>query len=228
MDANLELRAIVFDMDGVLVDSQRHWSRVQNFFLDEILGSWTAEDQVKIIGLSMPDVYELLVRDYGLQKSYQELVSYYESLAEQIYCEESSLLPGVRELLETLNEEGLPMAVASSSPRSWVEMAVGHFSLSSSFKLCLGSEDVNSKAKPAPDIYQLACKRLGFKPEECLAFEDSDKGIASAKAAGMVCLGIRNGFNEEQGLKNADLVFNSFQELTLEKVKKIFSGTCQA
>jgi HAD superfamily hydrolase (TIGR01509 family) len=196
-------------MDGVLVDSELHWKQVEGYFLHSLVPGWLPEDQEKIIGLSVHSVYEMLVADYGLKSTKEAFLKRYHDMAREIYQKRVSLIKPFPHLLKVLKEHGVPTALASSSPRLWIGMMLDRFNLGDSFDVVISADELAGKGKPAPDIYLLTARRLDVEPEECLVIEDSRNGVLSAKAAGMYCIGFRNGFNEEQDLSEADEVGES-------------------
>jgi HAD superfamily hydrolase (TIGR01509 family) len=217
-------RAVIFDMDGVLIDSELHWKAVEGYFLKSLVPGWTAEDQTRIIGLSLHNVHAMLVKEYGMQASAEEFFRQYHGMAREIYMERISLIEPFPQLLETLSEGEVPVALASSSPRPWIEMMLSRFSLHSRFRVVVSADELEGKGKPAPDIYLLTARRLEVEPAECIVIEDSRNGAVSAKAAGMYCIGFRNGFNDEQELSAADVVLDSAQEIS-EKVLALLADT---
>ncbi len=210
------IQAVIFDMDGVLVDSEVHWKKVENEFLGGIVPGWSAEDQRGILGMSAYDVHALLVERYGATLSRQEYVEYYIGMAREIYGEHSRLIAGALQSIESFHRARMPLALASSSPHDWIGIVLDRFELRRFFPVVVSSDDVGGKGKPAPDIYLLTAEKLGVAPEHCAAIEDSTKGIASAKAAGMFCAGFRNGFNDNQSLDEADAVLEKLGEFVPE------------
>ena len=205
--------AVIFDMDGVIVDSEIHWKTTEGFFLQSLIPSWRAKDQDKIIGLGVLDLYALLVDTYYLQKTQQEFLEIYQQMANEIYGQKVSLIAGFRELLTALNTNHIPVALASSSPTSWINIMLERFSLRDSFQVVVSADELKGEGKPSPAIYLLTASRLGILPERCVAIEDSKNGVLSAKNAQMFCVGFRNGFNNEQDLSRADVIIHHFGEL---------------
>ena len=148
-----------------------------------------------------------------------EFLDAYDEMAIDIYKKSSNLLPNVLDFLVLLKDAGHTLALASSSPRLWVSMAVERFDLLPFFKVTVSASEIGCKGKPAPDIYLYTAEQLQKKPAECLAIEDSKNGVISAKKAGMKCIGLRNGFNEEQDLSRADLVVSNFGERSLDVIR---------
>ena len=205
--------AVIFDMDGVIVDSEIHWKTTEGFFLQSLIPGWSAKDQDKIIGLGVLDLYALLVDTYYLQKTQQEFLEIYQQMANEIYGQKVSLIAGFRELLTALNTNHIPVALASSSPTSWINIMLERFSLRDSFQVVVSADELKGEGKPSPAIYLLTASRLGILPERCVAIEDSKNGVLSAKNAEMFCVGFRNGFNNEQDLSRADVIIHDFGEL---------------
>jgi len=214
----LIMDAVIFDMDGVIVDSEIHWKTTEGFFLQSLIPGWSAKDQDKIIGLGALDLYALLVDTYYLQKTQQEFLEIYQQMANEIYGQKVSLIAGFRELLTALNTNHIPVALASSSPTSWINIMLERFSLRYSFQVVVSADELKGEGKPSPAIYLLTSSRLGIRPERCVAIEDSKNGVLSAKNAEMFCVGFRNGFNHEQDLSNADMIIHHFAEFDWKKL----------
>ncbi|HEX6480601.1 MAG TPA: HAD family hydrolase [Ktedonobacteraceae bacterium] len=205
--------AVIFDMDGVIVDSEVHWKTTEGFFLQSLVPAWNINDQDKIIGLAVHDVYKMLVETYQLQKTKAQFLELYQEMANEIYGQKVALIEGFTELLSDLNKHNIPVALASSSPKTWIDIVLQRFDLLKSFKVVVSADELGGNGKPSPAIYLLTAKRLGVNPERCIAIEDSKNGVLSAKNAGMFCIGLRNGFNDEQNLSRADMVIHHFGEL---------------
>jgi len=205
--------AVIFDMDGVLVDSEVHWRKVEHEFLAELVPGWSETDQQRILGMSAYDVHSLLVEKYGLKKTRDEYVDHYRLMARRIYGERSSLLEGAAESLEQLHRARITLGLASSSPHDWIGIVLDRFGFRQYFKAVISSDDVGGKGKPLPGIYLHAAAQIDYPPSRCVAIEDSRKGVQSAKAAGMKCVGLRNGFNGEQNLSAADYIVQTLRDL---------------
>jgi len=212
---------VIFDMDGVLVDSEKHWAMAEAEFLAIRIPAPHDEYHRGIVGMSISEIYDHLKSRYNMEMEKMEFLDAYDDMAVDIYKKSSNLLPNVMDFLVLLRNEGYTLALASSSPRFWVSMAVERFELEPFFKVTVSASEIKCKGKPAPDIYLYTAEQLGKKPAECMAIEDSRNGVISAKEAGMKCIGLRNGFNEEQDLSQVDLVIHNFQELTLDVIEKL-------
>lgn len=207
------LDAIVFDMDGVMVDSEFQWKLAEGEFFGELVPSWTDAHHERIVGLSPVDCYKFLRDQYGMKRSQAEFMQLCDAMARRIYTERVSVAPGLFEFLDAAREKAVPLAIASSSPRAWIELVLSRFGLSARFSAVAAGDEVNGRTKPHPDLYALAVSRLGKAPARCLAIEDSSVGVRAAKAAGLVCAAYRNGSNTGQDLSAADLTFDAFGSL---------------
>jgi HAD superfamily hydrolase (TIGR01509 family) len=210
--------AVIFDMDGVIVDSEIHWKTTEGYFLQSLLPAWSANDQDKIIGLGVLDLYALLVNTYHLQQTKEQFLEFYQEMANEIYGQKVSLIDGFKELLSALNTNTIPVALASSSPTSWINIMLERFSLRDSFQAVVSADELAGQGKPSPAIYLLTATRLGVSPNRCIAVEDSKNGVLYAKNAGMFCVGFRNGFNDEQDLSRADMIIHHFAEFDWQKL----------
>jgi len=212
---------VIFDMDGVLIDSEIHWKEIQSDFLRGIIPSWSEEDQVQLIGLSAHDVYRRLVDHYQLSMTMQEYFSYYKDITAEIYGRRCNMLPGSFELLEHLKEKNIQVSLASSSPHAWIDIVLARFELSTFFNFVVSADDLGGVGKPDPGIYLKTAELMKVEPSQCLAIEDSSKGVTSAVSAGMTCIAIRNGFNDHQDLSLAHEIITSFEgvsEFSLSRV----------
>ena len=123
-------------------------------------------------------------------------------------------------LLTALRQRGVRTAVASSSRRAWIQKVLARLGLEDQFDAAAAGDEV-PRAKPAPDVYLLAARRLGTAPETCVALEDSQNGVRSAKAAGMVCIAVPSPLTRQLDFSEADLVVGSLEEVTPETIAAI-------
>ena len=210
-------------MDGVLVDSERHWEMLEGEFFRSLVGRWSSADQARITGVSVHDVYRLLTEEFGLQQPKEEFLALYQRIADLIYMERVSLIEGAPELLASLRREGVRLALASSSPMSWIEMVLDRFGLRDTFEVVVSADELEGgEGKPSPAIYLRTAEKLGLDPRRCVAIEDSRHGVVSAKRAGMLCVGLRNGFNDGQDLSAADLVVRSLTQLDARSLRNLY------
>lgn len=193
--------AVCFDMDGVVVDSERHWIPLEN---DHIFPAAVdaAVEAEEISGMNVEDLYDHLDAEYGTTIGPEEFVGMYDDTAEELYTERADLMLGFPDLVEWLEDNGVATALVSSSPHRWIDLVLERFDLA--FDAVVSAEDVDGHGKPAPDIYRLAADRLGVAPSRCVAVEDSTAGATAATRAGMYCLGYRESHRTEADLSPAD------------------------
>lgn len=209
-------KAIIFDLDGVILDSETHWPETNVRIMAEILPDrpWTKHDDRRIVGHSLERVHTLLVDEYALK---MDVIAYRDVVwkhADHIYDELAGPMPGVVALIEREHTLGTPMAVASSNERPRIDAALRRLGLDGYFRAIRGIDDVGGKAKPDPTVYLAAAAALGIAPAECIAIEDSPSGIKAAKAAGMACIALRSGHNDTHDLSPADAIVAHLDELT--------------
>lgn len=206
-------RAVVFDMDGLLLDTELLWHTAEIELFRRHGREFTWDDKMAVIGTSFETtaVYfaERLGRPLAEGRALVEEMTdlMYEQLQRQVDAR-----PGAVELVERLRGR-LPLALASNSPNRLVEAALRAADLTAAFDAVVTSDDV-ANPKPAPDVYLEACRRLGVAPEDALALEDSPSGIAAAKAAGLACIAVPQ--FAEADVSAADRVIDSLEELLAE------------
>lgn len=204
--------AVIFDMDGVLVDSVAHKHRAfERFFLDDLELTGVSMDE--LIGLSIDDKYALLAANAGLELDESEFHTRVDENIDEIYLERVELLPVLDDVVATLEERGLKTGLASAAKRRWVDLVARRFELDDSFDAMASVDDVPGESKPEPDVYLAVARRLDAAPEACIAVEDSRHGATAAKRAGMYCVGYRPPENPAQELDVADEVATGPDEL---------------
>ncbi len=208
------MKAFIFDMDGVLVDSEKQWKLCEGTYFRTMIPHWTDHDHHKIVGMGVVDLYHWLVEEYAIKKPKGEFLAECHTLAEDIYGRKVTYTAGAGPFLAMLRRSGVKIGLASSSPRVWIDIVLERFVLTKTFGAIASGDETPGKTKPAPDLYLLCAERLGVLPHECIAIEDSAPGVKAAKAAGMACAAFRNGHNDEQDLSAADYEFESFAELS--------------
>jgi HAD superfamily hydrolase (TIGR01509 family) len=189
-DAVVDLEAVVFDMDGVLIDSEQLWDEVRREMARDLGGRWTDEATAAMQGMSTPEWSAYLVEEVGVRGTPDEVAAEVIRRMADRYRRELPLLPGAVEAVRTLSERW-PLGVASSSPPDLIRHVLATAGVADRFRASVSSEEV-SRGKPAPDVYLAAAAKLGVPPERCVAVEDSANGLRSAKAAGMTVVAVPN------------------------------------
>jgi HAD superfamily hydrolase (TIGR01509 family) len=205
--------AVVFDLDGVLIDSEQVWDEVRETLARERGGRWSERAQADMMGMSSPEWSRYMHDVVGLPDSPDEIAEEVVRRMEARYREQLPLLPGAREAVERL-ARSWPLGLASSSNRPLIDLALEVSGLARLFKATVSSEEV-PRGKPAPDVYLEACRRLEVEPTRSAAIEDSRNGIRSAKAAGLRVVAIPNPHfpPDDESLGHADVVLSSLEEL---------------
>ena len=216
--------ALIFDMDGVLVDSNPFHVQKWIEFLHERGIPYNAEDLPKQILGSRNDT--ALRRFFGRDLPEGEIEKLSEDLEARFraaFRPHAQPLLGLKTLMDECRGEGIPLAVASSAMTKNVDFVVDTLKLRSYFASIVTGDDV-SRPKPDPEIYIQAAERLTLAPAKCVAFEDSFVGIESAKRASMKCVAIASTFPAEelQSQTQADLVVKNFEELSLARLRELF------
>ena len=209
-----EVEAVVFDLDGVLVDSEHVWDEVREALARERGGRWHERAQADMMGMSSTEWSRYMHDAIGLAESPEEINAEVVRRMLDRYSSELPLVPGAVEAVERLGA-GFRLAVASSSNRPLIDAVLSASGLDERFEVTVSSEEV-ARGKPAPDVYLEAARRLGVPPARCAAVEDSANGIRAAHAAGMRVLAIPNRRYPppSDALALADVVLDSVEKLT--------------
>jgi len=208
------IEAVVFDLDGVLVDSEHVWDEVREALARERGGRWHEGAQADMMGMSSTEWSRYMHDAIGLAESPEEINAEVVRRMLDRYSSELPLVPGAVEAAERLGA-GFRLAVASSSNRPLIDAVLSASGLDERFEVTVSSEEV-ARGKPAPDVYLEAARRLGIPPARCAAVEDSGNGIRAAHAAGMRVLAIPNRRYPppSDALALADVVLDSVEKLT--------------
>jgi HAD superfamily hydrolase (TIGR01509 family) len=206
--------AVVFDLDGLLLDTEQLWDEVREQVTRELGGRWHERAQREMMGMSSPEWSRYMHDELGLSESPTELNAEVVRRLQDRYRERLPLLDGAVAAVERLAGRW-PLALASSSNRELIDLSLELGGLAHFFQATVSSEEV-AHGKPAPDVYLEAADRLGVAPTRCAAVEDSHNGIRSAKAAGMRVVAIPNPHfpPDEAAVALADVVLASLGELT--------------
>jgi HAD superfamily hydrolase (TIGR01509 family) len=212
------IEAVVFDLDGVIIDSEQVWDDVRRQLADERGGRWHDRASRDMMGMSSPEWSKYMHDVIGLSEPPEEINDEVVRRMEAGYRERLPLIPGAAEAVERLAARW-PLGLASSSNRRLIDLALDHSGLARHFAATVSSEEV-ARGKPAPDVYLEAARLLGARPEACTAVEDSEAGITSARAAGMRVLAVPNPHFPpgDVQLGQADVVLGGVGELTAELV----------
>jgi HAD superfamily hydrolase (TIGR01509 family) len=212
------IRAVIFDLDGVLIDSEQVWDTAREQLTNELGGRWHAGAQRDMMGMSSLEWSRYMHEELGIDLPPEQISDEVVRRLQRLYRERLPLLPGARDAVERLAARW-PLAVASSSNRPLIELVLGLAGIADRFRVTVSSEEV-SRGKPAPDVYLEAARRLGVDAGDCAAIEDSEKGLLSARSAAMRVIAIPNREFPpgDEALAAADVVLDSLAELTPDVV----------
>jgi len=214
------IAAVVFDLDGILIESEELWADVREQLAHERGGRYGPEEQRAMMGMSSPEWSRYMHEHVGLPESPDEIATEVVGLMAEQYRTRVPLIDGAVEAVERFAARW-PLGLASSSNRPLIDLVLERSGLARFFAATVSSEEV-ARGKPAPDVYLEACRRLEVEPTRAAAIEDSHAGIGAARAAGMRVVAIPNpSFPPgDEALAEADIVLGSLAELTPDVVDK--------
>jgi HAD superfamily hydrolase (TIGR01509 family) len=212
------IEAVIFDLDGVLVDSEHVWDEVREELAHERGGRWHERAQADMMGMSSVEWSRYMHDVIGLAEPPEGIDAEVVRRMQARYAEHLPLVEGAVEAVRRLAGE-LRLGLASSSNRPLIDAVLASASIAELFEATVSSEEVE-RGKPAPDVYLEAARRLGVEPERCAAIEDSANGIRSAHAARMRVVAIPNRDYPPpaEALALAEVVLGSLADLTVEAV----------
>ena len=213
--------AVVFDLDGVLLDTEELWDEARRRLAEERGARWPSDAQRAMMGMSSPEWSRYMHDVVGLSEPPEEISTEVVRRLEALYRERLPLVPGALDAVGRIGARW-PLGIASSSNRPLIDLFLELTGTRELFRATVSSEEVE-RGKPAPDVYLEAARRLRVEPMGCAAIEDSENGIRSASAAGMRVVAIPNRVftPSEQALSRADVVRDSLDELTPEVVESL-------
>ena len=208
----------MFDMDGVLIDSEPVWEEVRRSLVAERGGRWLPDTQDRLMGMSTGEWSSYMSSDLQVGMTPDEVAAAVIGAMAQRYAEHLPLMPGAVEAVTSLADRW-PLAVASSAPQSLIDVVLDVSGMRPSFQAALSSERV-PRGKPAPDIYLAVVDKLGISAAKCAAIEDSSNGLRSAAAAGLAVIAVPHPKYPPapDALESARLVLRSLTDLTPDAV----------
>ncbi|MCL2705645.1 MAG: HAD family phosphatase [Spirochaetaceae bacterium] len=217
------IQAVIFDMDGVLVDSEIYHFEAEKLILEKIGISIQEEEIHSFVGLAMDKMWERIKIKYHLEKPVSKLVEE-DTIFRVNYFRNVGEIPpivGVKKLIEEIKKERLKTAVASSSHPDLIKTVLEASNLLQYFPVYLSGFQVK-RGKPDPDIFLETAAKLDVKPAKCIVIEDSYNGVTAAKKAGMKCIGYQNPSSGKQDISAADLIIKNFDQLNLDLIKSLY------
>jgi HAD superfamily hydrolase (TIGR01509 family) len=214
------LDAVIFDLDGLLVDSESVWDEARREYVAEHGGTWREEATREMMGMASIEWSRYVRDELGVDRPPEAISEEVARRVSELYRERLPLVPGAREAVQRLAARW-PLGLATSSNREVIDLVLELAGLVEAFRATVSSEEVG-RGKPAPDVYLDAARRLSVEPGGCAAIEDSHNGILSARAAGMVVIAVPNPEFPpgKEALEAAARVLPTIQELTVEVVEE--------
>ncbi len=205
------MEAVIFDMDGVIIDSHSIAIRLLREAANRYGRSLTSDEIRSWGSLSSRQFWTKVKDDFHLPHELNELIQSYDVDKEIELYREIELIPGVRNLLSDLREHGFKIALATSASSKRMNAVLDIFEIRGYFDRCVCDDEVEV-SKPCPDIFLLAAGKLGVNPSQCVVIEDSRNGLLAAKSAGMKCIGFKGLAHVHENMDGADLIVTDFND----------------
>lgn len=216
------MKAVIFDMDGVLIDSEPLHFQSDTALLKKMGVEIPDGYLEKYVGVTNPVMWKAIIAEFNLEKGLAEILNLQLSLKLKLLKQgDYKPIEGIPELLNELYIQDIPVAVASSSSSIFIKEVIKKLHLEKYIALWVSGENVEH-SKPEPDVFLKAAELLGVIPEKCVVIEDSKFGVLAAKKALMKCIGFRNLNSGNQDLAKADLVVDRIHDISLKEMEKLF------
>lgn len=211
------MKAIIFDMDGVIVDSEYTYLESKTKIINDAGFNKRVSYQYQFMGTTYEYMWQTMKDELGLPKEIDYYISKMNSLREEMIQNNGVLgIENATNLIKDLKDKDYKMAVASSSPKKEIIRNLEELEVINYFDYLISGEEVEN-SKPAPDIFLQAADLLELHPSECVVIEDTRNGVKAAKAAGMYCIGFKNPDYPEQDLSLTDQIVTNLKEVTIPK-----------
>ena len=209
--------AVLFDMDGTLIDSEPYWMASEQALAAEHEGTWTHEDGLDIVGMSLDQSPQVLKDRANIPLETHEIVNRLTNEVQSKLARVIPWRPGAKELLLDLKKHNVKTALVTMSLHRMAQQVVDAIPFDS-FDVIVAGDDV-SRGKPHPEPYEKAAALLGFSPKDCIAFEDSSTGLASAEAAGTYAIGIPNVIPIPE--KDGRILWTTLEGVSYKQLRKL-------
>lgn len=220
----MDLKALLFDMDGTLVDNMHcHDQAWVKLFAEEGVEIDLSTFFSKTAGMKNPPILRMFLGEDLSDEECERLAVKKELLYRELYADQRTPHAGLMELLDACDAEGIKLGVATSAPNVNIDFILDGLDLRKRFQAVTGAADIEN-GKPAPDIYLKSAEKLGLDPKECLVFEDAPMGVESARRAGMPCICLSTSLTEEQcrAIPGVNAVSFDFTPWSLDALRELF------
>ncbi|MGO2742291.1 MAG: HAD family hydrolase [Pseudolactococcus laudensis] len=215
------IKTVIFDMDGVLVDSEYTFLETKTDMLKTAGFPKDVSYQYQFMGTTFEVMWTIMKEELGLPESISFYINDMNERREVMIARDGiRAIKGAQDLVKRLFEAGFKLAVASSSPRHEIVRAMTELGLVDYFEVLVSGEEV-AHSKPAPDVFLAAAERLGVSAQDAIIIEDTKNGSLAARRAGAYVIGFENPNYPAQDLSNADIIVTDYQELTIEKLQNL-------
>ena len=218
----LERKTVIFDMDGVLVNSEPIYFTVEQKLYKDLGLPVSKDEHDTFVGMSMQKIWRYLKKKYHLNEEVEDLISIHiEKMIEAIdETDDLKATPSVKSVIKMLKENGWGIAVATSTARRLAEKILQRIGILDDFDVIICGDEVKN-GKPEPDIFLKACEFLNTIPENCIVIEDSTNGVSAAISAKMKCVGFKNLSSGIQDLSKADKIITHFDQLSIQECNRL-------
>ncbi len=215
------IKTVIFDMDGVLVDSEYTFLETKTDMLKTAGFPKDVSYQYQFMGTTFEVMWTIMKEEIGLPESISFYINDMNERREVMIARDGiRAIKGAQDLVKRLFEAGFKLAVASSSPKHEIVRAMTELGLVDYFEVLVSGEEV-AHSKPAPDVFLAAAERLGVSAQDAIIIEDTKNGSLAARRAGAYVIGFENPNYPAQDLSNADIIVTDYQELTIEKLQNL-------
>ena len=214
------IKAVIFDMDGLLIDSEPCWDKARSTMAKEAGKEWNTDDHKAVMGVSTKEWVDYMIKRLELKMPPEAVQAYIISEMVKLYQQQIPYLPGAIEAVN-LSVANYPTGLASGSPLSLIDTVTNDAALKGKFQAILSCDQLK-RGKPSPDIYLATAKELGIEPSKCVCLEDSGNGILAGKNAGMHVIAVPDSRfpPASEKLNQADIILDALTEFSLEIIKK--------
>lgn len=214
----MKFKAVIFDMDGILIDSEIHWHEVEKQIWEDCNIEFTEHFRKKILGKKLSDIIDIAAT-FNQKLSVSEIHSIFDKHAKSVYGKMSNVMPGVNDLLQKFHASNIKMAIASSSKQEWIDIVLNRFGYAEMFNVLSSAESLGVVGKPNPAVYNVTIERLGLKGKDVIVFEDTSVGTQAAKASGAYVVSVPDDRWSHGDFSMADKILNSLEDFNFDLIQ---------